>query len=285
VAKLHGQYFVVTNQHVLSGNQKFTLTGMDGTKYPTDGPLYGAVDYDIAILRIPPAKYALEVLDDPVASAQVGDPLMVPGNPDGAGVITQTPGKLLGLGPQLVEVDAKFVHGNSGSPIIHEPSGKVIGVATYAITVDFDELKQASQASKLRWFGYRLDNIKEWRAIDWQKFSEEGQQLRQIESLTDALVTALSSPDPNGDNDQVNQAMLEYQVQIHRATTAAAQRQALLNLIAHLHTFARYDDDIKDLVESDPYPFHAEMAHQQEQLRAQIEQALETFESALNGAQ
>ena len=115
----------------------YGATDVDGTVYPTNGALFGAVNYDVAILKIPDvaAKYSLEVMDDPLNNAKVGAPVTVPGNSLGAGVTLQINGKLLGIGPALVEVDAKFVPGNSGSPIIDRRSGQVIGMGSLKLSV------------------------------------------------------------------------------------------------------------------------------------------------------
>ncbi len=45
-------------------------------------------------------------------------------------------GRSRGSDRALVEVDAKFVEGNSGSPIIHVKTGKVIGIATFALKAE-----------------------------------------------------------------------------------------------------------------------------------------------------
>jgi S1-C subfamily serine protease len=290
IAKLHGQYFVVTNQHVLSGNTKFTVTGMDGTKYPTTGALFGAVDYDIAILRIPPAAHALEVLDDPVTATKPGDAVIVPGNADGAGVISQIHGKVLGAGPKLVEVDAKFVHGNSGSPIIQVASGKVIGVATYATKLSPDDLKKASDIKQIRWFGYRLDNIKQWEAIDWDKFTQEGADLEKIKNVTDGLLgvfSGLNSPAAMA-NDQVSKAVMQYQLDLQLAQhdgNGHAAMAADAAFVERLHAMARDDNDIKDFLDHNPYSFHAEAAKEQEDLRTQIDQLLTTMNTALQSTE
>ena len=290
IAKLHGQYFIVTNQHVLSGNTKFTITGMDGTVYPTKGPLYGAVDYDIAILKIPPAKYALEVMDDPLTATKPGDAVIVPGNADGAGVISQIHGMVLGAGPKLVEVDAKFVHGNSGSPIIHMASGTVIGVATYATKLAPDDLKTASGIKQIRWFGYRLDNIKQWETIDWDRFMEEGEALDRIKSVTDGLIGVLSGLNNPAvmDNDQISKAVLQYEAEMQAAKldrNVHAATQADAEFVERLHTVARDDNDIKDFLSHNSYSYHANAAKEQEDTRAQIDQLLTTVNTALESTE
>ena len=58
----------------------------------------------------------------------------------GGGVINTIISQLTGIGSNLVESDAQFVHGNSGSPIIDVKNGKVIGVATY-LTYNWDNIR------------------------------------------------------------------------------------------------------------------------------------------------
>ncbi len=281
IAKLHGQYFVVTNQHVLSGNTKFTVTGMDGTKYPTTGPLFGAVDYDIAILRIPTAQGALEVMDNPMDNAKIGNPVTVPGNEEGEGVVTHTVGHLLGIGPKLVEVDAKFVHGNSGSPIIQNDSGKVVGVASYVQVYQLDNLQKAAQKGKTRWFGYRLDTVKQWQELNWAKFSAEGVHLRQIENTTDAIVDVVTSDaPPKVDNEQVNDIVSLY---INDAESAIKRNNkedllaAVQTLVEHLDTVG--DTDLKNFAAQNLYDYHAREAKDQLQVRESLSKLLQNVGS------
>jgi hypothetical protein len=274
LAKLHGQFFVITNQHVLSGNQQFTITGMDGTKYPSDGPIFASRNYDIALIHVPVPDHALDVAGN--IDNIVGDPVAVPGNSDGADVITLANGRVLGFGPQLVEVDAKFVHGNSGSPIIDRNTGQVIGVATFVTMYNIDDLRRAANVRTVRWFGYRLDNIKDWDKINWKKFSEEGVALREASDLTDALVQVLNADSPvHTDNQQVNDALDLYS----RNRSAAIQDhndRELQDAIVALTDRLRYlcTSDLDALAAQDLYPFHAREAADQTQVRTEIDKFL-----------
>ena len=96
------------------------------------------------------------MLDNLNANVAVGDEVWVLGNAEGAHVVTPIAGKLVGIGPNLVEVDAPFVPGNSGSPIIHKRTGKVIGVATYVIQRAADAAPGLSLPTAVRRFGYRV---------------------------------------------------------------------------------------------------------------------------------
>ncbi len=279
VAKMHGQFFIVTNQHVLSGNKKFTITGMDGTKYPTNGPLYGAMDYDVAILKIPAelATNYLEIQDDPQAETKPDDPVTVPGNSEGNGIALQIHGKLIGVGPQLVEVDAKFVHGNSGSPIIHRPSGKVIGIATMVKKIQVDALSKAANIQELHWFGYRLDNIKSdrWSALDWPRFSAEGLKVRELDDLIEVMVALLGGQKlPNVSNKEVDDAIIDYV----SAKAAAIDRNSRVEYVEALQNFlgrlqALVDNNVQSLASSKLYPYHMQQIKEDQDACAELDKA------------
>jgi hypothetical protein len=294
IAKLHNQLFVVTNQHVLSGNSKFTVTGMDGTALPTNGALFGAVNADVAILKIPDdsAKYSLEVMDDPLNNAKAGTPVTVPGNSLGAGVTLQVNGKLLGIGPALVEVDAKFVPGNSGSPIIDRHTGQVIGIATMYIVYKPDVTKQYGLGSDTRWFGYRLDNINPntgWQKLDWARFSAEGIKIKMMENLSKAMIAILTNqPTP-----VVTEASAKLAVSDFKAAYALAvqqqNKQALVGAYkqfgSKLHNIAM--SNFQDPANQSLYPYHAQIFKQQEDLQTVLDAAFadvsKTVDALVNG--
>ena len=61
-------------------------------------------------------------------------------------------GTLLAVGPKLIETDCNFYKGNSGSPMIHKESGKVIGVVSYIMTIDDDLSSRITKFNFLRTF-------------------------------------------------------------------------------------------------------------------------------------
>ncbi len=281
VAKLHDQFFIVTNQHVLSGNKKFTLTGVDGTKYPTTGALFGARDYDVAILQIPEnlARHFLEIESDALAHTKAGDLVTVPGNADATGVPSQSHGKLVGVGPEKVEVTAKFVHGNSGSPIIYRPTGKVIGIATEAIIRSPDVVQQAANASANHWLGYRLDNIPDktgWIKLDWARFSEEGGKLQNAVDVTEFMIKLLTTHKiPSTDNTQLTAVINTYRsyaqnaAHLSDATDYAATVQAFVNRV---HGIGR--DSLKQLSTQTLYPYHAQRLQDLKDAWVEIDKAV-----------
>jgi len=110
------------------------------------------------------------------------------GNSQGSDVVTVIPGKVTGMGPALVEVDAPFVQGNSGSPIIHVKTGKLIGIATFAVVRKVDSLSKDSQfASGVRRFGYRLDMVRLWEHPSAWQFNAEAAKTKAVRKKTEYL--------------------------------------------------------------------------------------------------
>jgi len=283
IVRKNDQLCIVTNQHVLSGNSNFTITGVDGTKYPTNGALFGAVGYDVAMLRIPEAKNFISVDDYSAAGAAIDDSVVVLGNAEGGGVVTKITGKLLGVGPELIEVNAKFVQGNSGSPIVDNSTHTVVGIATYAMkNYTPDELQRAANTPPLRWFGYRLDTIKEWQELDWKRFNAEGDRLAAVEQRTESFIqifpllrshspTQTHLPDSN-----IDAAYATYVRETQKAIADASTGDALTaqkKLLATLTTYL--DNDTNDLSAQNLYSYHADELKAQLQIRDVIREGFQ----------
>jgi len=171
-----GQMYVVSNLHVLmSGLPEVTL--LDGRKLKA-GKLWVSEERDLG--RVEVSGENLKGLSMRQDSPELNSPVEVNGNSDGAGVVTHLKGKVLGVGPDLLEVDAPFVQGNSGSPIL-DKQGRVLAVASYA-TMDRDPgnwLKEDSRFGKIRRFGYRLNGVT-WKEMSWDAL---GKRVRMLEDM------------------------------------------------------------------------------------------------------
>jgi len=219
VASFDGKPYLVTNIHVLAGNPNPHFTTIDGRSLQ-GGAAALAVNHDICKIELPNAPNALEVMQNVDANVKVGDAITVLGNAEGSGVVRPFEGHVVGIGPNLVEVDAPFVPGNSGSPIIHQATGKVIGIATYL------EIRKVTPGSgnsgpnsnnggnngygnnngpygnnnsqngsnrnrvdlTVRRFGYRLDSAKAWEPVIWPKFYTQATQAKQIEDTSKEFI-------------------------------------------------------------------------------------------------
>jgi hypothetical protein len=144
-----------------------------------------ATGHDIFLATLAPGKPAIEIMIGVDQNAAVGDGVVVLGNAEGGGVINTIIGKIVGIGPDRVEVDAPFQPGNSGSPIIHLKSGKVIGVATYLTIKKYDSAtKEVLATPVVRRFGYRLDSVKKWEPVAWPAFYAQAGEMEKVEQLT-----------------------------------------------------------------------------------------------------
>ena len=180
-----GQKFVFTNQHVVAGHPGVKLTLLDQSVIKV-GQAAAAVGHDILSLALLSPTKTMEMMIEVEKNAAIGDDVVVLGNPEGARVIKPLTGKLVGIGPNLIEVTAEFVPGNSGSPIVHLKSGKVIGIATYLTMRDMDGLSGRA-APKVRRFGYRLDSAKQWQPVVWPAYNEEFATMERIKERTHDL--------------------------------------------------------------------------------------------------
>lgn len=179
LCRFQDKVWLVTNQHVLAGMKNPVFRSQSGERLKMR-TLRAASNADLAIVEIqtlPVGVKPLELLESPEATIRKDDAVCIPGNSKGDGVVTQTHGRLLAVGPDKIETDCPVYSWNSGSPIIHRGSGKVVGVLTEATLYNFDSFDKASFKNKdsaikseIRYFGYRLDNVPEWHQLDWTEF-------------------------------------------------------------------------------------------------------------------
>jgi hypothetical protein len=185
LAKYEGSVYIFTNSHVLSGNTQIRVRALSGQPFSL-GQLFVADKYDISRFSQTHSQEGIEILENLDSEVKIGDEVIVLGNSLGSGVVTELKGKVTGIGPELIEVDAKWVSGNSGSPIIHSGTKKVIGIATFSELRTMEGFGKDSKFNKTqRRFGYRLDNVPGWFNTSWQKFSRESATLNALEERTD----------------------------------------------------------------------------------------------------
>jgi len=163
ILDMGGTKYLVTNDHVLRGGAPFRAMLIDGTKLVT-WRVEAENTRDLVRLPLLQADN-LPALKLAAREPTIGEPICVFGNSDGASVVTGIAGKILGIGPDAVEIDAEFVRGNSGSPIVLA-DGSVVGVATF-VTVNPDPrdwVRRGTRFSAVRRFGERFRNVK-WVAM------------------------------------------------------------------------------------------------------------------------
>ena len=191
IARVGAQTWLFTNIHVAAGMAQPQFTRIDGTLLKP-GIAEAAVGHDaMRLVLAEPPPDSLEIMTALDANAKIGDAVLVFGNSGGGGVVTSLAGEIVGIGPDRIEVSAEFIPGNSGSPIVHVPSGKVIGIATYLTrryeafaTSGATPVKDAPGAVVVRRFGYRLDSVKKWEPLNWAAFQNEARSIEQISAVT-----------------------------------------------------------------------------------------------------
>jgi len=198
IADLGGKNFLLTNAHVAAGVRAATFKTLEGTPVNVGTPAV-AVGHDIFSMQAPAAGTPFEVMRDVSNNTAIGDDVVVLGNAEGGGVINTIMGHIVGVGPNLVEVDAPFQPGNSGSPIVHLKSKKVIGVATYLTIRKYDPAtKEPFKEPVIRRFGYRIDSVKAWQVVTWPTSLTQATQMESIETLTKDLIMLIKDMAQNG---------------------------------------------------------------------------------------
>lgn len=184
-----GKKYFVTNKHVVDGQKRVAAFRLDGKELHL-GAFEVAVNRDLVRFELPVTVDALKAYE---GTPNIHDNVYVFGNSDGAGVATDLSGKIVGVGPDDVEVSVPFVQGNSGSAVLNE-QGEVIGVATYAIqdTNPDDWTKKGSRFSDVRRFAVRFINV-EWKPMKYEVFYKaciENLKKRQQDATVTPQVSA-----------------------------------------------------------------------------------------------
>lgn len=123
---------IVTNLHVIAGATKIEAFLTDGERLEVQGVLGWDTVNDLALVKI---EEGLPMLTLSAGPAQVGEPVVVIGNPLGFAA-TVSDGLVSGLradaSSQLVQISAPIAPGSSGGPVIGS-HGDVVGVAVATI--------------------------------------------------------------------------------------------------------------------------------------------------------
>jgi len=189
--------FVATNQHVIDGAKSLEIEGPTGEKFKPV-TFVAARNVDIVLIGVAPGadlRRPLVFAENVEEVVTKGDAVLVPGNSKGDGVITVTPGKVIGLGPSKVEVDCPVYPGNSGGPIFHVKTREVIGLLTEARLVSIDGAVDAASfkdgksqiKSEVRIFGHRFDTAEKWYALNFNDFRRNSAMIQKVRSELDAV--------------------------------------------------------------------------------------------------
>ena len=192
LARYLGRTVVISNAHVFCGNSQVRLLDANGREISFNRIMVHR-DNDLALFMIPNPgdrpKLNVSTKVDLALHRRIG----VYGNSGGEQVVTVLRGKVLGIGPHAIEIDADFIQGNSGSPVIDYSSGEVIGVATYMTNEpSVDWTTRRTRFAQVRRFGVRLDTatMNDYVTVDMTRYR---QQLAQSVEMAEFAVRALNS--------------------------------------------------------------------------------------------
>lgn len=291
---------VITNIHVIANNPNLKVTTNTGA-FVTVLSEKGASDRDLAMLMIQDAGYSYLQMDPDISKdAQPGDDVITPGNSEGGEVMLNTGGKVKGIGPVKIEIDNPIYHGNSGGPVFHPKSGKVLGVVTEAEAVDLtDDLDKSSFASRnsaisgrMRYFGLRIDTVAAWIPIDSHRFAVETAFLDQFHEQSRRLDAYLnradhSQPGQSSGNsgnevariflndEKIMKADHEYTERVTSSDTAQ-KIELLRSLLFELQSIADSNvDQIKD--KTNFYSFDQERAQDEYEYRKALQDELNSI--------
>jgi len=188
LANINGGKYLVTNCHVLEGAKEVKVCEADGQHIDTIGFKKKSIKIELAdnedLIRMLTESCQGIGLSISSNSAVMGETVVVYGNSQGEGVITECNGKVLGVGSGKVEVDAGFVGGNSGSPIISLKSGAVVGVATYVqLEPKPSWVTEGTRFGEVRRYGIDVNNRIKWIPTTSTQFFEQSILLLDTERV------------------------------------------------------------------------------------------------------
>ena len=192
VLEMEGKKYLVTNEHVARGGRPLRARLLDGTEL-RHSRVEVADSQDL--VRMPIENSSLPALRLSVDQPTVGEKVSVFGNSDGGSVATSIDGKIRGVGPDLIETDAEFIAGNSGSPIVNA-AGEVLGIATFA-TLHKDPgdwFKEGTRFTDIRRFGVRMTNI-HWISMEEEEYFSRAELLGDVRTFATDLYYILYKDD------------------------------------------------------------------------------------------
>lgn len=140
---LKGDNLLITNYHVVAGNQKVWIEDTDKNKYIAKVIMVHP-EKDIAFLRVAEKLNLKEYVEiDPSASLAAKDKVIALWYPFGMGFtitegIVSSPDQQIGK-RKLIQTDAAINPGNSGGPLVNE-AGQLIGINSAKFNGDADNM-------------------------------------------------------------------------------------------------------------------------------------------------
>ncbi len=245
-ARINDLPFVITNLHVLGDGTNLRLRTINGNTLRVIAA-FAARGHDVALLRVEEIPASLAIAANVFDTVEIGDEVVVVGNRQGGGVATQVQGRIVGVGPDRVEVDARFQQGNSGSPIVHVKSGEVIGIATYMQEVAVQSGNRSGgrrpeRETTTRWFGFRYDSITEWERVNWTDWKRQYDLVAAYRDNSEALLALLRNDrEVYSRNNRLGPIIDRFERDLGQRTSEDYHIRRTRELFADLVNFSRAD--------------------------------------------
>ena len=187
---------IATNWHVVESSFEITVTLDDNSRAPAT-VIAAARTMDIALLKVDPPHPLTAVRFGDSDKLQIGDPVLVIGNPLGIGM-SVTAGIVSALNRDIadtpydhfIQTDAAINHGNSGGPMFSS-QGELVGLNTalYSPTSGSVGLGFAIPANDVRFVVERL------LKFGWMRPGWVGVKIQQV---TPEMANAIGMDKPQG---------------------------------------------------------------------------------------
>ena len=181
-----GDLYLFTNRHVIEGGCEVSAKLQSGEAVAL-GNLQVSKSLDLARFKVKSSGQGLKM---EVGAPKIGETIVVLGNSLGAGAITQTEGRVLGVGADIIEVDAGFVKGNSGGPIVNL-KGNLVGIATFLLKAsdEVDWKIRGTRFENARRFGLR-PCVNDWSNVSLNLLNKQHKSFCNVVMATALLMVS-----------------------------------------------------------------------------------------------
>ncbi len=227
---------IISNAHVYLALANPRIRDSYGNEYKVE-QMISSRERDLVILKYRPFPGEAPLLNvtPAVTSLRVDSMVVAYGNSQGEKVNTTLPGRLLGIGYDVIEIDCGIVPGNSGGPVLLQSSGDVIGVSTYGKTrvttaqtagTRFGS-RSLSNPYVVRRFATRIDNLKmeDLEMLSQSDLNRDRQYFAQINDVLTRVGEILESKSSNSSIDRAMRKLQTYLQEVGPSILAADDYQ------------------------------------------------------------